>query len=953
MDSIQQGKKKMKKKASTIKRENIEVAILLIEVILFVGIFSYFDIFRYTGLAWAPYCGIDIGLISPNDYYETSEHDINFSYIVMSNNGTITNCSLILNDAINQTSFNITENVSLSFESWLADGYYEWYVNCTSDTGCIGQSMVYILTINSTANDTFAPNITLITPPNNIVLNNTNVTFSYNITDDSNISFCELIINGTVYQTNYNITVNGTNYFNQTLPKGSYYWSVNCTDTQGNTGQSQQWGLWINMTPFNGTGATSCCCNLDVTTSPRTACINEKVVIAADVNVEQAGIPAVQANITQINVTVYRVENNTQVVVVDNKPMIFLKDGLWYYSVDAGFNQSGNYIASAVMVTNQTPSYTKQSSYSFTVKECGEGLFIQGVSPDLINKDELTRLAAEVNFDGKPIDASKLSNALLEIIKLNGTTQYYNITTGLQVDDGLIYIDGSFNETGVYYLNWTVSYMGQTRSAKEVVVVVDWDDKLSNISININQSFLEEIINLISENKNYLIKLLQSMEFMEEFTQEEIFLITDSVNTMTNIVDYLQDGKITPQQAEEEFAMLQANLQKELGTKLLGGVVSPVQKKPSKLKIVDALLIIIIISALVAVMIGGKKMVKSKVSRDDISKTGVQKTRQDAAKQDRNSMKVKVMDKFLSVMGTKRVRMYLAIIGILLLLLVILRISPSFTGFATQQTGGFVLAEDSRARTLSSILSFAVITCMITVLIMGFRKANVQVRAEKKETEKRNSSIEQLLMESGGEQKSKEAEIKDVKDKKQKLSKDFTKTKETKIKVSGEKPVAEMRGINARSFEPEETVFAPEVRKEEMAEKRYQKANITMTRIGTITDDLKQQIINTGLDEYLSEHAEKQPEYLTIPAAKKVIKERTIKVFSLKEKEDFYPILECMRENEHIILINAEKMLEKDPEIIKKLARQLDYIGMVYDMRIAALDKKSFAIIPQFARFEK
>jgi hypothetical protein len=65
------------------------------------------------------------------------------------------------------------------------------------------------------------------------------ITFVYNTTDNLNISFCRLIINGAVNLTNTSISnLSATHSFDQTFTEGTYSWQVQCEDIPGNRGNS-------------------------------------------------------------------------------------------------------------------------------------------------------------------------------------------------------------------------------------------------------------------------------------------------------------------------------------------------------------------------------------------------------------------------------------------------------------------------------------------------------------------------------------------------------------------------------------------------------------------------------------------------------------------------------------------------------------------------------------------
>jgi len=106
------------------------------------------------------------------------------------------------------------------------------------------------VTIDISWFDTIPPNITLIAPANN-TLNTTshNIIFYYNVTDDSAIANCSLVLNDIINQTNSSVIINAsTNNFTATLIDGNYNWSINCTDSAGNTGVSDVYNLTINIT---------------------------------------------------------------------------------------------------------------------------------------------------------------------------------------------------------------------------------------------------------------------------------------------------------------------------------------------------------------------------------------------------------------------------------------------------------------------------------------------------------------------------------------------------------------------------------------------------------------------------------------------------------------------------------------------------------------------------------
>ncbi len=115
----------------------------------------------------------------------------------------------------------------------LEEGSLDIVVNayCDSD-GILLDQLHNDSVTNLTLFDSIGPIIELISPENNTALANTGnpTTFTYNVTDGSEIANCSLLINNTVNWTNSTVQKGIEQYFYQTLPLGSYTWSVTCVD---------------------------------------------------------------------------------------------------------------------------------------------------------------------------------------------------------------------------------------------------------------------------------------------------------------------------------------------------------------------------------------------------------------------------------------------------------------------------------------------------------------------------------------------------------------------------------------------------------------------------------------------------------------------------------------------------------------------------------------------------
>lgn len=93
----------------------------------------------------------NISLSSPeNGASWTSSNSVDFSYAVTDIG--ITNCSLIVNDAISTTASSVTVDTPQSFSSVsLSNGAYTWSINCTDNAGQENNSATSSLTVSYTA----------------------------------------------------------------------------------------------------------------------------------------------------------------------------------------------------------------------------------------------------------------------------------------------------------------------------------------------------------------------------------------------------------------------------------------------------------------------------------------------------------------------------------------------------------------------------------------------------------------------------------------------------------------------------------------------------------------------------------------------------------------------------------------------------------------------------------
>lgn len=134
-------------------------------------------------------------------------------------------------------------NITLDTSSFSAGDYtMQLFVNVTNSSVYASDSQT--LTV---VEDTTAPTINLVSPINNYLTNNSEVTTSFYVDDDySDYLICELYDNNTLRGT-FNVSDETTRADTYTYIEGLHNWYVNCTDNLGNSALSETRNLSVDL----------------------------------------------------------------------------------------------------------------------------------------------------------------------------------------------------------------------------------------------------------------------------------------------------------------------------------------------------------------------------------------------------------------------------------------------------------------------------------------------------------------------------------------------------------------------------------------------------------------------------------------------------------------------------------------------------------------------------------
>jgi len=200
-----------------------------------------------------------LDLVSPNDNdiislpYPITTRDVQFKYNISDTQATNFTCSLLLSTPSGTTPNTVdTETVASgmnTFNKTLGAGTYYWKINCsdgffTTFAPASGSRKLVLKIIDVTA-----PIITLVYPDNNTVIHS-DFGFKFKVTDDmSSTIACNLILNDR--PDNGGSYINGsTNPISPSSISGETRWKINCTDTTGNSRESEERIVTVDRPPI-------------------------------------------------------------------------------------------------------------------------------------------------------------------------------------------------------------------------------------------------------------------------------------------------------------------------------------------------------------------------------------------------------------------------------------------------------------------------------------------------------------------------------------------------------------------------------------------------------------------------------------------------------------------------------------------------------------------------------
>ncbi len=191
-------------------------------------------------------------LTPDNDSNHGGDFNVTWNNSAANQDAYITNVTIngsVVSSTINSTTTSYQINTSVYL-----DGSYDVIIESCEDSTTVPLCSSDIITIYI---DTSTPLITMISPINSLLIPSHATSFTYNVSDDLNVTDCLLYMDSTLINTEINVNQSIDHSFSKdTIASGIHTWYVVCNDTLNNVGTSSTEAFIIDTTSLD-TGSGS------------------------------------------------------------------------------------------------------------------------------------------------------------------------------------------------------------------------------------------------------------------------------------------------------------------------------------------------------------------------------------------------------------------------------------------------------------------------------------------------------------------------------------------------------------------------------------------------------------------------------------------------------------------------------------------------------------------------
>ncbi|MFH1802006.1 MAG: DNRLRE domain-containing protein [archaeon] len=175
-----------------------------------------------------------ISLNSPENYGNVSSADVKFNFTANDTFDSLLDCNLTVDNVVRDT-FTASSGVETSKQvDDFTDGEKVWYVTCWDGAGHTNLSSLWRVNV-------LEPPTVILNTDNETSFDTSDFNLSYTPSDNTNLSSCDLYIDGAFNQTNDTEIINGVqrNFTVLGMSAGQHMWFVNCTDMMNLTNISE------------------------------------------------------------------------------------------------------------------------------------------------------------------------------------------------------------------------------------------------------------------------------------------------------------------------------------------------------------------------------------------------------------------------------------------------------------------------------------------------------------------------------------------------------------------------------------------------------------------------------------------------------------------------------------------------------------------------------------------
>ena len=464
-----------------------------------------------------------IELNYPPNQENFSTSDVSLNYTVYDNLASVADCYITL-DGEDKGLSNVNvgeENSYLATD--LSEGEHLWNVTCFDEANNSNTSETRIFNV-------FFPPVIEVTSPKNLTWSNQDTnTFRFNVTDDTGIENCSIVLNGAIKDTKFNIINNSENSFTVSGMNNTNIWQIECYDNSSYHayGISSERVLYVDLVEPSST----------ITTVNHTW-FNSNPSISFILEDNMAN---------PINYTVYvndsfNSEGNSGNNSEDSANLLGLQNGTYEIKVEAKDNALNAQNSSSIIVYYDTV----EPSINLTYPENDSSIDTDTTNLNFSVEDNMAEsLICNLTLDGEIIEQNILvlngSEENVSVVDLEGGPHYWNVSCidnatnigqsetylfyspypDLEVNSSNIFFsDDSPSEGSIVNITATVFNIGGG-DAKNITVQF-WENEIGGSGSQIGSNQTINLTALESENV--------SVEYTAELGTNDIFVVVDPSN---------------------------------------------------------------------------------------------------------------------------------------------------------------------------------------------------------------------------------------------------------------------------------------------------------------------------------------------------------------------------------------------------------------------------------------